>query len=609
VLGGHSTQLVGQLGIGVEPALAPGSPRTLRAASALRSATLVFGLATMVAALWGRPWLGVRAWIVVLLTGLALASAGRRPAGRSGARLAALSAGIAALVTAPEVTRAEASLVDRVLGRDLPPLSVYTAWGASLLLTAACVGLALSWRARRSPLEAPAQPREGIRGGLIGAALLVVVLVAVSALARSMADGVSLIDAGAAEMISRDGARRLPLGPGPANPTQLAWHVELDPGLDVRQVATVPGWDVVLVLGDRPGSAGGSLVARSVRDGEEQWRFEPRDDAISGVGVDPEAGRVLILAVEVAVVLDLEDGTVETAQGLPGPAGDLGWRLMGGRFGREREIAVGAQVVVQGRGAGLAPVWDGVAVLEVATGEVVATSPIAGEGCRYAAMTTSSRPVVAAHGSSDDPECPGLSLLTPDGAGALTRAATVDPPEGQSFVPTGDILLAGNDEMTVLAASLQLETGVGTEVLALAGDEVRWRTPIAPPEDGDGQPFVADRLTVTEAAVLARTRNEWHLLSLADGQPLAHAVADGAEQAISRDDPTVAVDGERIYGARGGRLVVRRLGDLTGLGQWVEYVNPGSAGSVVVASGIVVVHSSDGGTLTGFVEGDPLQPL
>jgi hypothetical protein len=612
-----------------EPARA-GAVWRREGAQVLLAVAGTLAVAVVAAVVTERSWLGVAGWLAAALVVAAVlvAGAARTTAGDLGAAALAFGAVVVAL---PTGHRRSSGLADRVLARDLPPAGVYVAVGATGILVVVLVARALVQRRPGRGDRLMLRPVPVVAGLVVGA-LLAGAVAGSGGAVRDRAD--RMAEDAVASHRHRGDARPVDEQAGPVDPREARWQRDL-PSADVvgSDLATVPGWGVVVVLGlvDHGGPERGSAVtAYSTGDGAQLWSYERSDTAVSGVVVDPEAGRALLLADRADVVLDLEDGGEVAARPRPG---DLGEVLpvdstIGAERASPRRVLVGSTAVVRVQPEEGDTSATRMLALRVATGEVLASAG-ARATCGYAADTTGDGPVVLEWGE----DCHEPRLLRP-GSDGFDTLATLDAPaaprddacEGSCY----HARLVGTDDGLVVATTLG---GVGvpdpedvSEVVALDRDgEERWR---ASDSLNGGRPVsgtVAQGLVLVAAGafgvVLAapadgaepgRALAGWYRLDGTDGRVVAQgpAAAETPSGEVtddpweSGDEVDVMVDsrGQHLYSPFGssGEVVagvVRRVEDLQPVGSF-----PADVDTVTRLSGDQVLVQ-DGSVLTAY--GDP----
>jgi hypothetical protein len=562
----------------------------------LRLVVGVFVGAAVVASLAERTWLGQRTWWVIGFAVVALGVAWW-PRGRQGMSVWAAWWGlVAAIVAATALGRippgdpvpgqsVSTGMSERILGRDLPPHSVYTAVVALALVVVLGVVLALPWRTRVQKLS-----HQGAGIGL--ACGLVVAAIALPAVHRGTAEVRELVDrrweSDAVTATTIGAGRRTEVSGGPTVPTEIAWHTpasrEDDGGAGL---VSIPGWDVVIMKTARYDDARrdpDSLVASGIQaiskdDGTVVWSYWRHDGEIDTATVDPDSGRVLVLAGRAAVVLDLVSGSEITARPVPD------WLANGVLVGKFRRDTRPTEPVTVGRWAVVEQGWgsdDGgtLGVVEVATGDVVATASIPSRSCDYALATTNATPVIVQWTSQGD--CGGPHLLHLDGSSLRATDITFsgwpddDAERCRMRCLPGRLLVT--DEVIVVSIWTE-ELGGDGDILAMSHDgQTLWRasdTVERPRLAMDDGAFV---VAVTDQHVVAWWGDEWHLLSLTDGTVQARAAHCG-------NSFETATDGELIYVAcqEPDRTAVFRIEDLEllsdsepGVGSWrVAYASDG----------------------------------
>lgn len=531
----------------------------------LAVAATVVAVGAGVALILGRGWLDQRIFWGVGLVAASLVVLWWRPGGWAGAAWASVLLAAGGVVVATDLSRLPGSDFDpRVLADDLPPVAVYVAAIGLGLASAAC-GVVAALRARARPVGSRRQVARVAGVGGVAAAVIVAAVVPVGTAIRSAADR----RAEAADLTLRSSApvERRADAPGPALPSRRAWSVEGPPYRDGS--VAVPGWDVILVVSSlRPFS----LTAVTTSDGDELWTY--RRDGAGGVDVtvDPEAGRILLVEGDAAVVLDLVDGSEVATRRLPHP--------------EECQEAGGPDVSAWTARA--CDDRDGdrwVALIEVSTGMSRAvTEPLAPDG--------EVRESLAADGYCG-------TTLVPGAAPMVVRADDCGPPQIVAYEPnagrfgtpaTLELPAAWNGARGPLRAySVELESGpIATDdvvVLHLSwylDDEDTNATPV--PEDArsmseavalnrDGdvlwrRPETSAVLAATEQGVLVRTPDQLELLALSDATVLAEDPQAGADDGNTTTERVTTSDGERLYtlydlGLAGTNLTVRDLQDLT----------------------------------------------
>jgi outer membrane protein assembly factor BamB len=588
----------------------------------------VLGAAVMAGAVSGVGWLGARALGVVAFVGQALVTLWLGHEGRGAGPAdvyprtglwAALwaAAGTGLVVTDLSWDGYEGGMLDsppgvydaiahRLEARDLPPIWVYGTAVAGILMTVACLALAVAlWRFGRGGNDTPPAAHEWKAAAAVASGGLVVVSLVAGVGLHLRADRGAESDSVSHAVTSPAG--RQDDGPGPAQPSAQAWRREM-----TYQTGTaVPGWDQVISLA---GHRTGDVRAFSASDGAELWRYQRQWLEPPTVTVDPDAGRVLLVDDDAAVVLDLADGEEVAIRRLPDlhGCGQMTDDPTGDTLEHEGAVVVGTSAVM--RCAGVGDDEDDeddkrLVVLEVSTGRVLNSTDVPDDMCFHATPTASTPVPVVQWGSGCD-----LDLLVPDGSGGFDETPIDLPPLAGASPGCGcDVLhVVARDDTIVLALSFRTAAGdEAGEIVAVdtATGELRWRTAVAA-WTGDTwleqqQPVLE---AVTEQGVVAVWDRQWRLLSSVDGRELAR-------QPVAGDNPVETqvvstTDSERIYsyaGASGGaRLVVRRVDDLSLIGM-VESL-PHSAGTdqeLIHAPGRLIVY--DGGDhVVGFEDGPPL---
>lgn len=532
---------------------------------ALVGVAIVAGLAER-ARLGGPTW-----WLV----GFAVAAVGAAWWPRGGRRASAWAAGgalVAAVVGAtvlgrvpgPEPVPGSTGLTDRILGSDLPPRGVYMAVLALAVVVVLGVVLALPWRERTSRLERPAVG-VGLTGGVLVGVIAVAAVHQGAGVARDVLDRRLESDAVTATTIAT--ADRIETSGGPPVPTQVAWH-HLPSGEHnevVEGLASVPGWDAVVVKSarhdtDDPGRD--SLVASGVQalsrdDGTVLWSYWRHDGEIDTVAVDPDSGRVLLLAERAAVVLDLVSGSELDERRLPVSLANA--RLVGTFSSDERytgDVTLGPRAVV----ASTFGHDRALGVLDVASARVVATVPVTSPRCDYAVSTTTATPVIVQW--APDGACGGPHLLHLDGSRLRVTEITFtgwprDDAEHCRLSCRGERLVA-TDEVVVASIWTEPLGGRG-DILAMSHDgRVLWRASATAGAALDALDDGAFVVAVTDRHVVSWWGDEWHLLSLADGTEQVRA-------ALCGNGFEAATDGELVYTAcqESDRTAVLRVDNLT----------------------------------------------
>jgi hypothetical protein len=593
------------------------------AAIAVRVGVGGLGVLVAVAAVVGRDWIGPRAWLwlPVVLAGAAVVALCWRPwAGRGGAAAAALLAIAAVAVTGAGARRVgsgdlidtgnHADVTDRVLARDLPPAEVYVMAIAAALMAAVCVLVAwrrdLGWRRGAGGLG------RGAAAGSLAVAVLVPGVVASGTAARSIADRWAESDAVDIHRVRP--AERLAEAPGPAAPTEEAWRID---GLTPIDLVAVPGWDVVLAYGNDDVSGARWIVALSKTDGSELWRYQRHDASgfVTGLAVDPESGRVLLVVYDAVVVLALDNGEEIAARALPE-------RL-------RRTHLAGRDPTSVGRTAVVSSSWGSghiLFVVDVASGQTIATMEAPDPGCDFVAVTTTSAPLVVQSGRLDEHEgaCDDVTLLGLDDAGQIEPVADIPPPlEDVSLeavvddrytpaIAAGDVVLLSITWATIEGDNYDKYV----DLVAVSPDgEVRWRASDTS-AGGRALPDDTQLVAVTDQGVVARWARRWRLLSLADGTELASqpvverypvrtdVLSEAACDLHRSVGDRFVADTERIYTQCGDRLFVRRIEDLAPLGvtESFPFVTRWYA-----TTGRIIGLERDRGRVWAFGEGPPLQ--
>jgi hypothetical protein len=467
-------------------------------------------------------------------------------------------------------------VLGRMAASDLPPSVGYTAGIAAVGLAAGAVSLALARLLGRGTEPARSTRRGVVVGVLVTAALVPAVVVGGSE-ARKAADRRAEADSLLHEVAAP--AERLAESPGPVEPSTERWEVgwpeRYGGELQFSGVVAVPGWDAMVGYVRSPSS----VVAFSKTDGSELWRYGRRHGLIGGITVDPEAGRVLVLSGEAAIVLDLRDGSELRARPLPFEMDAPGVLNGGGvMIGPDYTYGLGdgSPIVAVGPSA-MISAYPTLAVVDVARGEVVASFDDDATGCRYGryAATATPSPVIVRWGLSvNGAECGNPTVLVPDDEGGIEPIAEIEPPSGASVIPACSEVdcgrLAVTDDAIVLFNQWTTSSGsIASEIVVLSTDgTVRWRTPVVASDASLGLAATTDTgvITYTDpscAPPCQAPEGHWRLLSLADGTELAR-------QPNTEGDLIGAVtDDQRLYVLDFDGVTVRRLDDLALVGTGV----------------------------------------
>ncbi|MGH3760328.1 hypothetical protein [Actinophytocola sp.] len=493
----------------------------------------------------------------------------------------------------------EAAVDDRLLGDDLPPVAAYA---TGLVLVVAAL-----WCAVASARGVFGGRRGGGRDGgrvvwaeaVVVTAVLVAGTVVAAVGARTIADrsapGVQdTAQVGRVHRVeeaTREGPAIEPAAetsaPGAPGRLEQRWSRTLSDtgsGDDRRSVVAVPGWDAIVVF-TTPADfvdtvqlrAGGEVSVFTARDGSLAWSYTQRRGGIGGVAVDPVAGRVLVMVGEAAVVLRLDDGQQVATHRAPSPGDSWGWLLVppvtvdyGSVY--PPPLVIGRTAVLQPHLAGQPDERPGLAVLEVATGEVVASAAPPPDRCQYAAATNGATPTVLRWGEEGG-DCEQPALLQPDGEGGLVRVIGIETPRGaRPGCCTGDapeLLADGGTTVVSLTWGTSGDEHIYDVVIVRDG-ELTGR--LSTPMNSAGQPVGAARddpvptkvLAISDAGVVAEWFGRSHLLSVDDGTELASRPASQA--AAGRRPPVWVESGDRPRGfsvAGSGRLVVFDVATLT----------------------------------------------
>lgn len=572
-----------------------GAPRGAVVALALRSGASALALVAAVGVVAGRAWFGGRTPWVLGLAAAGVAILWGRGTGRPLGHGAAVPLAIATVVVAtglgragPRDERAPLGEFDaRVLGLDLAPRIAYVAAVCLVLGVVACLALgAIRWDEpvghRRTALRAAG-------AGLAAAVALAGVAVVAGGLVRARVD--ARADADTMDHAAEVPAERLADAPGPARPAASeAWLTTVTPAGSESPVV-VPGWDILLVADE----SDTEMAAVSKVDGTTLWRYE-REGRARAFTVDPEAGRILVVGDEAAVVLDLVDGSEVTTRRIPDVEAcrDLGPSV---------RVSTTALLVCGDHREG-----DRLVAVDVATatahGPVDAGSDAASgtlddamAECDFASAATGPAVVVR----TGEGGCRRPEVWADDGSGRLEALGRVEPPGGadgpwrnaESRLEDRPLVA---DDLIVVRLTWDSGDAHRGELIALDREgEVRWRI------RSEDTRLVA----LTDDAVVTAGSQHWRLVSREDGAELARDPVAAAEGQHAGELPPVATDGERLYSTapRYGDaddlhptetdLVVRRLDDLSLLGTW-DGLAPLDTAAVVAANDRLVFATRDG---------------
>jgi hypothetical protein len=594
-----------------------------RAAVALGVRVLgsVVALAAAIGIVAGHDWLGLRALWGLGLLGLGVVLLWRPGHGGGVVVAAVLVAAGAVIVGTPIQERGEYPDFDsRVLADDLAPLSVHVAT-VGLAISAVACGTVAAMGRRTGPAQ---RTRAGARGraaavaaGLVAGAVLAGASVPAGAGARSLVDQAA--DAGVVDRSVHGRVEQRADGPGPARPSgEPAWQVPISSG--GQAVEAVPGWDVVLFTEIMWRAI--SLTAVSATEGEPLWTYERRGDS-AVAGVDPQAGRILLVGGGAAVVLDLRDGSELTARRLPG------LRACRPAYRSDHEstrLDVSRTASLDCRGSG----GDRVAAVDVSTGRLIGS--VGGStdesGSCHDALATGSAPVLVRGGAWPPHRAarcgsPEVAVYQPSSQ-RFEWLGPVEPPPAWSDLrrrlPSFDARVVGSpvasDDLIVVALAWVVydESDPGAaaegryeryerELVALDRDgEVRWRR--------SGWEEVS---AVTDQGVLIREYDRvpgdldlraWTLISPEDGSVLT---SDTRVEHESERGTAPAIDGERLYtlaydAGDTASLVTRDLADLSDR-HLHEVGAPNETLSLHAADGRLVLRTADGIVAYGDAEG------
>jgi hypothetical protein len=364
----------------------------------------------------------------------------------------------------------------------------------------------------------------------------------------------------------------------------------------------VPGWDVVLTLADNDDE----IVALSKTGGAELWRYSLAAYVV-GVAADPASGRVLVVTEQATVVLALDTGEQVAVRPLPE---ELGYTDL---------ARVGSPV-------GAVTVWasdDATGVIDVSSGETLTTIRHVSNDCAYSPGATASSLLMVSSGNGDD--CDEHVVLRLGDVGRLERTAQVRPPSGagglvacqdRTFGTRYDhagcgVAVEAAGDVAVASLGWNNPESAGEEparrdlVALSAGGDVLWR---ASETLGTGAlPEHATLVGVTDRRVIAVWGEQWHMLSLADGDEIAREPAEELRlRPYEGGNPPVdtpcgvepdlylapVIDAERIYTQCGERLYIRRIDDLSLVGTpaW-----PAEAQALYPTAGLLVADFSHEG--------------
>jgi hypothetical protein len=449
---------------------------------------------------------------------------------------------------------------ERLMGSDIPTAGAYAVTAAAVLLT--LVGIILTVLGLRGRAEFPllAGGRTSGRERMAALATTAVVVGIVGVIGHG-AQGVADRRAHA-EVVTRivtQPAERLERAPGPDRIERVAWEAPAAdaeaPDEALSTGVAVPGWDVVVTLGDRrdgpdPTRTYGdedppvAVVARAKTDGSELWTYQRHDHGqYRGVAVDPEAGRVLLLTAGAVIVLDLRDGSQEVTRALPD---DLraAHIIEDGSFpypmGGSYMSSVGPDVVVGSF------FWDEgpVAVLDVVTGEVRDRHHVDGR-CGVQAVadpdppSSADGPVIVQWGFGDG--CDTQSLLRLDTDGHLVETAVEIPADADDSLVCDrcySVQIMTHGDLVVIETAND-ENVYGGDVVALSPEgEVLWRASETMTTE-QPNPYI-DPMAVSDRGVVVWAEGRWRLLDADDGSEVAtRQVCDGYESTVA--------DAERLY--------------------------------------------------------------
>lgn len=539
-------------------------------ALALRLLVGVLAALVLAVSVAERAWLGGRAWWI---GGFAVATWAWAwwPRGRRHESAWAAACGlVTALVAAPGLRRLPpgsrfpgedvhfTGIGERIVAADLPPQGVYAAVIASATAAVVAVALALPWRNR-----ARAPRRAALAAGLAGGVLMGgIAVVAADRGAREARDVVDRrLEAEVVTATTTRDATHVDASGGPTVPTEIAWHhLPSRPDNEWVEGAVVAhGWDAVIVkssLGDEERRHVASQIrALSISDGSVLWSYRRDDGAFDSVAVDPDRGRVLVLADRAALVLDLASGAEVAGRPLPtslengAPVRDFGHDLR-----PPGDVVLGSWIVVEGSTTGGGSTLG---VVEVATGEVLATMPVPAVSCDYAASTTTAAPVVVQWASDGD--CGGPHLLHLDSSQFRTTEIALDGWGSEADAEhcrlhCEGVRMAATDEVIVLSVWTEPYSGPGEIVAMSHAGEILWRAS-ATVDDPHTMELGALVVAVTEEHVLAWWDDRWNLLSVTDGTEQARASHCGNAFAV-------AADGRQAYAACDDTTAVFRIEDL-----------------------------------------------
>lgn len=474
----------------------------------------------------------------------------------------------------------EVSLWGRASGADLAPLVSYA--GVVMVVVALAAAVAAAHRRRH--------PGAGLRGDLWAAGRWwlagLVVAVAAAVPARALTDRV--VEADSLDHTLDQPANRVDgdLTPAPVSQGEPLWTSELGRGWGspfTPRVTVAQGWNV-LVGYDAEDRA---VVAVSLVDGTQRWRWERRDAHVDGITVDPAAGRVLVLDGTTALVLDLADGRELAVRRLPFAVGPVPGRLVGPDTSDQHFVTTGPAAVVVDH--------PRLAVIDVATAHTIAQDDHPRcDHAHYATAPTGEDTLILEWAQPYDGTCTRPRLLRPTRDGTLTEVATIPPPPGQPG-------LGGCTSYRSCAAMTPVEGGVAVvahwarteadrvadthlEALAIDHDgQIRWRTPTTDVADELHLAANNDTLAVTTGTHLT-------LHDLATGRPRAQRTTNDPIHDVALDPTTTyATTTER------GQLHAWTADDLTPAGPVGDPATGGS--NVDVAHGLIVSHGQRGTTV------------
>lgn len=500
-------------------------------------------------ALVARSWLGWWAWGVVGLTAWAGALLARWPRSKAAAAVATLAYVVVAIMIVaawpvwwerPFIPRLD--LADRVLGRDIPPAAAMAAWWAALAAASASFCLAILRGREITPQRRPRWQLVTmvvVSAGPLWSGQSAATEWVYESWHRAGEEEATFLEASA----TAEQTRRAPAPPPPFTPRWNLTHTS-----DFGYMVPVDGWDVMVTV------EGGPLVrtvaAVSTENGALLWTYTRLDDVFDDVFVDARGGHVVLLAADALLVLNLEDGERVAAH-------DVSSGRVTGVFDQDGHLALVSTLPSN------EDPWDPghVAVLDLSTGETVASQAIPDEGCTYEMAADHGPPVVLRWGSGRTCSEPTLFRVGP--AEQLERLVTVDGPSGTwagCDSACNGSNLQGNAQNAVLALKWNPTDASSAPIHQLVGIHGRreaWRTPAtgAPPQ---GPVLV----TIDQEAVVAQWAGQWHRISHQDGSELAVAAATATDDLAATTSEPAVVDGQ-AYTADCGHLVIRDLHRLT----------------------------------------------